>query len=143
METFGAVCSNFSFTECTGANDQNYDPWADLHLLGLETDHLSPTDLENIYAGIHKSIDQAVSTILQQGSFTSQTIEQQNRKVFEKLYRLEKEILRRTPLTSTSSLSVTSTLAFAVRFCCFGLCATESDITMLTIPRLHRTFVPR
>lgn len=143
MDTFATVCSRFSFPECVGANEQSYDPWVDLHLLGLEADHLSPTDVEKIYAGIHKSVDQAVSTILQQGSFTSNTVEQQNRKVFEKLYELEKEVLRRTSLTSTSSLSVTSMLAVSVRFGYFGLCATESDITMLTIPRLHRTLARR
>ncbi len=117
METFEAVCPSFGSTDCAGIIEQSYDPWIELNLFGLEEDHVSPTDLEEIYAGVHKSVDQAVSTISQQGRFTPETIKQQNRKVFEKLSGLENDILRRTPLNSTSSLSGTSTSAVPARIC--------------------------
>lgn len=104
--------------DCAAANDQSYDSWPELNLLyGLEADHVRPTDLEEIYAGIHNSVDQAVSTISQQGRFTRETIKQQNLKVFEKLSRLENVILPRIPLTSTSSLPETGTSTIPLKSC--------------------------
>ena len=111
METSEGLCSSFGSVDYAGAFEQSYDPWAEIDWFGLEAVHVSPTNLEEIYAGIHRSIDQAISTISQRGHFAPETIRQQNSKVVEKLSGLENEALRHTPVTSTSSLSGVSTPA--------------------------------
>lgn len=111
MVVYEAACSSFGPMDCAAAIEQTYDPWAELDLFGLVSGPGCPTDLEEIYAGVHRSVDQAVSTISQEGRFTPETIKQQNRKVVEKLSVLEDEVLRRTPSSSTSSMSGRGTSA--------------------------------
>ena len=109
METLEGDYSSLGSISCAGAVEQSYSSWAELNLFGLDA------DLEDIYAEIHKSVDQAVSAISQKGIFTPETIKQQNRKVIEKLAGLENATPQHTPLTLTSSLSGTIPAAITLK----------------------------
>ena len=115
METLEGDYSSLGSISCAGALEQSYSSWAELNLFGLDADLVSPADLEDIYAEIHKSVDQAVSAISQKGIFTPETIKQQNRKVIEKLAGLENATPQHTPLTLTSSLSGTIPAAITLK----------------------------
>ena len=115
METLEGDYSSLGSISCAEAVEQSYSSWAELSFFGLDADLVSPADLEDIYAEIHKSVDQAVSVISQKGIFTPETIKQQNRKVIEKLAGLENATLQHIPLTLTSSLSGTIPTAITLK----------------------------
>ena len=115
MESFETTCSGLDSMVAAATIDLNHGlDWSELDLFGLDATHASvpvnATNVEEIYAEIHKSVDQAVSTINQQGRFTPESIKQQNRKVVDKLSGLENDILQRTHSIFDSSLPAVSSV---------------------------------
>ncbi|KAH6659145.1 hypothetical protein BKA67DRAFT_685727 [Truncatella angustata] len=60
-------------------------------------------NIEDIYAEVHRSIDQIHSMALSQTAFAPDRIKEENSKVVEKLFSLEHDVVRRSSTTPNSS----------------------------------------
>ncbi|KAI0124101.1 hypothetical protein BJ170DRAFT_712013 [Xylariales sp. AK1849] len=86
---------------------QSHASWtpSDTSFFDFDLSVYESPNIEDIYAEVHKSIDQIRSMAISQTEFASDRIKEENSKVVEKLFSLEHDVVRRSSTTPNASLA--------------------------------------
>lgn len=82
--------------------EQCHTPWIGDGDLDFGLCETGPVRIEDIYADVHRSIDQIRSSVTHETVVAPDQIKEENRKVFEKLSHLEHEVQQRSSVAPTS-----------------------------------------